>query len=129
MKKAALVLFFALACGCTERNAVQTSPSGSYEAYLSISQCPNGYGIWVVNISTGEDQVELLEFMNDYPANLMAYMAWDHNDRLWFYSSDDGRYFYWERVGDGEWNRYSWSILESSSFAPPESLDDRRERI
>lgn len=130
MIKAAFILCSVLSFfGCGERDSAQTSPSGGYEAYLTISQCSDGYRIWVVNITTGEDKVELLEFMNNYPANLMAYIAWDDQDRLWFYSSDDGRYFYWERTEGGNWEMYSWSVLESSSFAPPELSGTRRERI
>ena len=122
---AAMVVFLA---GCSHLDPVQVSPSGDYKAWLSINDVPEGFRIWVVNITSEEDEVELLEFMNDYPANLMAYIGWDDNSRLWFYSTDDGRYFYWERTEEGHWNRYSWSILESSPFAPPESLDNGRNR-
>jgi len=119
------VLFFT---GCSHRDPVQLSPSGDYRAWLSINESPEGFRVWVVNITSEQDEVELLEFMNDYPANLMAYIAWDDDRRLWFYSSDDGCYFYWERTEEGLWNRYSWSILESSLFAPPESLNNGRNR-
>lgn len=113
--------------GCSERDSVLVSPSGVYRGWLSIHQEPGGLHIWAVHITTGEDQVELLEFMNDYPANLMAYIDWDGDERLWFYSSDDGSYFYWEREENG-WRKHSWSILESSVIYPPASLEDQGER-
>lgn len=129
MRKAIFVFMVVLLlAGCFKRDAVIASPSDDYRAWLSIQQDSDGFNVWVVNITSEEDKVELLEFMNEYPANLMAYIGWDHEDRLWFYSSDDGRYFYWERTEEGHWNRYSWSILESSPFAPPGSLNDQRER-
>ena len=126
-----IAFFIAMAvflAGCSQRDPVQISSSGDYKAWLSISDSPEGFRVWVVNITSEEDEVELLEFMNDYPASLMAYIGWDDDSRLWFYSSDDGCYFYWERTEEGKWNRYSWSILESSPFAPPESLDNGRNR-
>jgi len=97
------------------------SPSGEYRAWLSVNEGPEGWNIWVVHITGVEDQVELLEFMENYPASLLAYIAWDDDDRLWFYSSDDGRYFYWENTEEG-WKGYSWSILESSQIYPPGAL-------
>jgi len=113
-----------LTSACPRERREGVSPSGSYRTYLSIHQGADGCGFWVVNISGDEDKVELLEFMNDYPANLMAYIAWDERDRLWFYSSDDGSYYYWDRTDDGHWSRYSWSILETSRLSPPQSLAD-----
>ena len=97
------------------------SPSGDFRAWLSVNEGPQGWNILVVHITGVEDQVELLEFMENYPASLMAYIAWDDDGRLWFYSSDDGRYFYWEKSED-VWRRYSWSILETSQVYPPGDL-------
>jgi len=129
MRNCILVLIAVLlSTGCSRNDSVLLSPSGDYEAWLSIQQGSDGFNVWVVNITSKEDKVELLDFMNDYPANLMAYIAWDDDCRLWFHSSDDGCYFYWERAEEGHWNMYSWSILESSPFAPPGSLDNGRNR-
>jgi len=116
-----------LLSGCSERNAVHVSLSSNCRAWLSIRQGPEGFRIWVVNITAEADEAEFFEFMNDYPANLMAYIGWDDHERLWFYSSDDGSYFYWEK-DDGQWKRCSWSIREPSAFTPPESLGEERNR-
>jgi len=123
--RAILFCAFLLLSGCSDRNTVQVSPSGDYSAWLSISRGADGYRIWVVHIVSGEDRVEHIEFMEDYPANLMAYIGWDDEERLWFYSSDDGRYYYWEKSGS-PWKMYSWSTLESSAFSPPRSLNEGR---
>lgn len=122
------LLLAVLLAGCSSRgDPVMVSPSGDYTAWLSINGDSLGGDIWVVQIAAEDDEVELLEFMNDHPASLMAYLEWDCDERLWFYSSDDGSYFYWEKADSG-WNVSSWSILQSSPLYPPETLAQGNER-
>jgi len=112
------------AFSCREARPDFVSPSGNYTASLTVVEGAEGYGIWRVMITSVEDEVQLLEFMNHYPGSLMAYIAWDDEDRLWFYSSDDGCYYYWQNE-TGEWKKYSWSITSSSEETPPLSLDEQ----
>lgn len=106
---------------CSSREHILVSPSGEYNAFLAIQHSPEGYGVWVVNITGDEDMVLLSEMMPDHPASLMAYLAWDNADRLWWYGSDDGSVFYWERTGTG-WMRYSFSSDDQAGPVPPQSL-------
>lgn len=111
---------FASSC-CSRGNAVQVSPSGEYSAFLSVEYCPDGYGIWVVNLTGSDGKVILEETMHGSPAALMAYLAWDASDRLWWYSSDDGSVCFWERSGTG-WTRHEYQPEDSVGSAPPDSL-------
>lgn len=96
-------------------------------AFFTIWEGEQGYDIWVVNIRSKDRENELTLPMQDYPAGLMAYMAWEEDeDRLWLYSSDDGRYFYWELSGK-EWQMGAWSIVESTPLYPPPSLEEQIE--
>lgn len=119
-------VFLMLVVSCYRGDQLIRSESGAYMAFLTVHRCEDGLDIWVVNIRGCEDSVELMEFMNDYPAYQMAYIGWDGGDRLWFYSSDDGSYFYWERT-EGIWEMCSWSLLESSELYPPSSITERNE--
>jgi len=116
-----------MACGllfspsCSSGESVLVSPSGEYVAFLSIQSLPEGYGVWVVNVTGGEDRVLLAEVMPDHPASLMAYLAWDDDDRLWWYGSDDGSVFYWVRSGTA-WTRLTYSSGGDEGPVPPPSL-------
>ncbi len=106
---------------CSPRESTHVSPSGEYRAFLTIEPCPQGYGVWVVNVTGHEEEVLLSEMMPDHPASLMAYIAWDDADRLWWYGSDDGSVFYWTRSETG-WSRNAYSSDPQGGPAPPDSL-------
>lgn len=119
---AILVAGILLQASCSSPGeSVIASPSGAYSAYLGIQRLPEGYGVWVVNITAGEDRVLLGEVMPDHPASLMAYLAWDDEDRLWWYGSDDGSVFYWEKT-DTAWERHSYSSAMQMGPVPPPGL-------
>lgn len=109
------------AVSCSRGESTLVSPSGEYLAFLTIERCREGYGVWVVNVTGHEDAVLLTEVMPDHPASLMAYLAWDGADRLWWYGSDDGGVLYWERSGTG-WTRYAYSSGDTGGPVPPDSL-------
>ena len=124
------ILLTGLLCSafsCRETCPDFVSPSGNFTASLMVTEGSEGYGIWQVMITSGEDEVQLLELMNRYPGSLMAYIAWDEEERLWFYSSDDGCYYYWQNEA-GEWKKHSWSIASSSELTPPSSLVEQMNR-
>ena len=109
---------------CSQRDTSQISNSGEFNAYLSIAENEEGYGIWVVNIVDIQSDECYSSEMENYPGSLMAYIAWDEGERLWFYSSDDGSYFYWE-ADEENWEMKS---PESSTFTedtPPSELLDQ----
>ena len=111
---------------CTRDDRVQMSPSKEFKAYLSVAESSGGYGIWVVNISDLRNGTLNSMEMEEYPASLMAYISWDDENRLWFYSSDDGRYFYWEK--SEQWTVFSWDITITSEISPPVSLLEQTDR-
>lgn len=110
-----------LSSSCSQERSSPVLPAGEYRAFLTIEHGPEGYGIWVVNVTGQEDAVLLVEMMPDHPASLMAYLAWDDADRLWWYGSDDGSVFFWERSGTG-WTRYTYSSDGTGGPVPPDSL-------
>lgn len=119
---AILVAGILLQASCSSPGeGVIVSPSQAYSAFLGIQRLPEGYGVWVVNITGDEDEVLLCEVMPDHPASLMAYIAWDDEERLWWYGSDDGSVFYWELV-DTVWERYSYSSEGHGGPVPPSGL-------
>ncbi len=118
-----ITVFFA----CSEREIVQISNSGEFKAFLSIEDSDEGYGIWVVNIvNIQSDEGARIE-MENYPGSLMAYIAWDEVDRLWFYSSDDGSYYYWH-TEEEDWETVFWDATASSDIAPPSELLEQMNR-
>jgi hypothetical protein len=110
-----------LPVSCSRGESTLVSPSGEYLAFLTIERCREGYGVWVVNVTGHQDDVLLAEMMPDHPASLMAYLAWDAEDRLWWYGSDDGSVLFWERSGTG-WTRCAYSPADSGGPVPPDSL-------
>ena len=126
MKKLLFLVVIIATLACTGDDRVQMSPSKEFKAYLSVTECSDGYGIWVVNISDLYNGTMNSMEMADYPASLMAYISWDEDNRLWFYSSDDGRYFYWEQTG--QWAMFSWDITITSEVSPPVSLLEQTDR-
>lgn len=123
-----LLLAFFILISCEPLTDLQESPSGRFMAFFTIWPGEQGYDVWVVNIRSKGTESELTLPMQDYPASLMAYMSWEEDeDRLWLYSSDDGKYFYWE-LTDKEWQTGAWSIIESTPLCPPQSLEEQRDR-
>lgn len=104
------------------RDVVSVSPSGNFRAFLSATPCSGGWRVWVVNIAPeGRQGDGLREIMPDHPASLMAYLAWDENERLWWCSSDDGSIFFWELSEEG-WVRRDYRSMPAGSLVPPEEL-------
>ena len=126
MKKLLFLVVIIATLACTGDDRVQRSPSKEFKAYLSVAESSGGYGIWVVNITDPHDGTLSSMEMADYPASLMAYISWDEDNRLWFYSSDDGRFFYWEQ--NEQWAMFSWDITITSEVSPPSSLLEQTER-
>ncbi|MFO7625673.1 MAG: hypothetical protein R6V62_00275 [Candidatus Fermentibacteraceae bacterium] len=110
-----------LSSSCSSGERVLVSQSGEYSAFLTIQRVPEGYGVWVVNVTGEEDMVLLTETMPDHPASLMAYLAWDDSDRLWWSGSDDGSVFYWSSSVTG-WIRNAYSSDHQGGPVPPQSL-------
>lgn len=123
-----LAAAFVLAVSCVPKgSSVKISPSGTFRAYLSTTPCSGGWRVWVVNITADHDQPSLMEAMPDHPACLMAYLAWDGEERLWWYSSDDGSIFLWE-LSEGGWTRQDYLLVSDVSIVPPEELHLARNR-
>lgn len=109
--------------GCSRQSPVQLSDTGSFRAFLSVMEMENGFEVWAVNITDTEECTTFTTCMESCPAMLMVYTAWDNEDRLWLYSSDDGSYFYWENdQEDSHWSMYSFDPSSTMEFSPPVSL-------
>lgn len=107
---------------CRSRGGrVHVSLSGDYAAFLEIGRDQEGHGVWVVNIEGPDGGTLLAETMPGHPASLMAYLAWDDSDRLWWYGSDDGSVFFWERTDTG-WARHDYRPEGGEAVVPPDSL-------
>lgn len=77
------------------------SPSGSYVLTMPIER-----NLWHVTI---QDRRGKLLFRDDseFIGQLSVYWAWDDQDRVWLFNSDDSAVYFWERTPQG-WRRTRW---------------------
>lgn len=83
------------------RREPAVSPSGAYVLTMPIEQ-----NLWRVMI---RDRRGKLLFRDDteFMGQLSVYWAWDDQDRVWLYNSDDSAVYFWERTPQG-WQRTRW---------------------
>lgn len=77
------------------------SPSGTYVLTMPIEQ-----SLWRVTI---RDRKGRLLFRDDseFIGQLSVYWAWDEQDRVWLFNSDDSAVYFWETTPQG-WRRTRW---------------------
>ncbi len=77
-----------------------------------------------ITIADRDGQV-LYKGDGDFLSSFNVYWYWDEEDRVWLYNSDDGRVYFWERVGD-KWKRQKWGYSRTREIerdiSPPEEM-------
>lgn len=83
------------------RRAPAVSPSGAYVLTMPIEQ-----GLWRVTI---RDRKGKLLYRDDskFLGQLSVYWAWDDENRVWLFNSDDSAVYFWEETPQG-WQRTRW---------------------
>ncbi|MGM0578304.1 MAG: hypothetical protein ACQEXJ_21450 [Myxococcota bacterium] len=102
-----LVLLVGLGGACWEapdgrRTQPLPSPSGKYVLTVPIERNPAYHDsrVWKVTIRTPAGEVLYRDESSEFVGHLDVYRAWDEDDRVWLYNSDDGSVWFWERDGE-----------------------------
>jgi len=87
----------------------QASPSGKYVLTMPIERNPayRNLRVWRVTISDAQGKVLYKDDASKFGGGYNAYWAWDEEDRVWFFNSDDGEVYFWELDG-GRWVKTHW---------------------
>jgi hypothetical protein len=94
------------------------SPSGEYVLSLPIEGQR-----WRVTIRNRKGRIEYVDTSSDFNGALNVYWAWDDQDSVWLYNSDDGQVWCW--IKDGRtWKKHTRYEVDGS---PPPSLAPKRE--
>ena len=121
------VILFGFVC-CKRRPANQAqhliSPSGQYVLTLPIEENTRDpryakTGVWKVSI---HDSMGVLEYKDEHSTmvgSLNVYWAWDENDRVWIFNSDDATMVRWEKQ-EKEWTKKE--VPKQEEDEAPDSL-------
>lgn len=124
----AAVLFGLVCCRHSPRPANQTqrlvSPSGQYLLTLPIEENTRDprYAktpVWKVTIHDRNGAPEYKDEDSTMVGSLNVYWAWDKDDRVWVFNSDDGRMVRWEKQ-EGGWIRTE--VPKQEETQAPDSL-------
>ena len=110
-------------------NQPLTSPSENYVFTVPIERSkqesgPAGFGwpFWHVTISDSKGIVVYRDEEESFPGQFNVYWAWDDQDRVWLFNSDDGCVYFWELAG-GTWEKQMWGYWKTrqieTSISPP----------
>lgn len=99
------------------RRSLNTSSSEQFIARVSAS-----FNYWHIEVENALGQTVYKNENTSMRSTFSLYWAWDKQDRLWFYYSDDGTIHYLSKSNDG------WQLREYDKFddalelKPPSSL-------
>ncbi|MFH1467002.1 MAG: hypothetical protein ABIO70_21645 [Pseudomonadota bacterium] len=100
------------------------SPDGRWVARVPITAVPGReFATWWLPAIADAEGLTRYADPAGFPARFNVYWAWDAEDRLWLYETDEGGLWVYAEEG-GEWTKRA----PREGEAPPESIAARRRR-